>query len=170
MRTQQQIRDALGVAVNVGDVITIEDAKIIWPNFSGAKDQFNSEGDRNFNIHLTKKQADELTADGWNVKCKPARPEDEDGEERCVLKTTVNFDNRAPKIIGVGNLTRNRTQYDAGIAGLIDSATIINCDLSIVPYFWEVNGNIGLSAYLKTMYFVLQEDALDEKWAEESED
>lgn len=167
MATPEEIRNKLGCNIEVGEVVTIQNAKIIWPNFSGAADQFNSEGNRNFNIHLTKEQADQLAADGWNVKCKPARPDDEDGEERCVLEIKVNFGNKPPRIVSVGSLTRNRTEYHAGIAGLLDSADILEVDLSFVPYFWELkNGNIGVKAYLKTMYCVIAEDALDQKWAE----
>jgi hypothetical protein len=43
---------------------------------------------------------------------------------------------------------------------------MLRCDVSIVPYFWDVNGNIGVSAYLSRLYFEIQEDYLDEKWAE----
>lgn len=172
MATQQEIRDKLGVAIQVGDIITIENARILWPNFSGARDQYNAEGDRNFNIHLTRQEADEFARDGWNVKCKYPRPDEntDEQEERCVLKITVNFGVKPPKIIGVGSKTRNRTEYHAGIAGLIDSAEIVTCDISFVPYFWDVNGNMGVSAYLRSMYFVLREDDLDEKWAEAPEE
>lgn len=161
-----------GCSIRRGDVITIEDAKILWPNFSGAKDMYNAEGDRNFNLHLTKQQADELAADGWNVKCKLARPNDpdQDGEERCVLKVVVKFEVKPPKIVMVGSKTRNRTELGADIAGLMDSAELQTMDLSFVPYFWELkNGNCGVSAYLKTLYCVVTEDELDQKW-NESED
>lgn len=170
--TQQQIRDKLGVAVNVGDVVTMSPADILWPNFSGAADKFNSEGDRNFNLRLTKQEADQLAADGWNVKCKLARPDDpdQDGEERCVLKVTVKFTNKPPKIVMIGDKSKNRTDIHDGIAGLIDSAEIRTVDLSFVPYFWDVNGSIGMTAYLKTMYLVVVEDELDQKWAEEPEE
>jgi hypothetical protein len=168
-RTQQQIRDALGVAIKVGEVFTFEDATILWPNLSGAADKFNSEGDRNFNLRLTKQEADELAAVGWNVKCKLARPDDpdNDGEERCVLKVTVNFGNRPPKIVMIGSKTKSRTELGGDLAGLVDSAEIQTCDLSFTPYFWDVNGSIGVTAYLKTMYVVVVEDDLDQKWAEE---
>lgn len=170
--TQQQIRDKLGVAVNVGDVVTMAPADILWPNFSGAADKFNSEGDRNFNLRLTKQEADQLAADGWNVKCKLARPEDpdQDGEERCVLKVTVKFTNKPPKIFMIGDKSKNRTEILQVNAGLIDSADIKTVDLSFVPYFWDVNGGMGMTAYLKTMYMVIFEDELDQKWAEEVEE
>lgn len=170
--TQKQIRDQLGVSVDVEDIITMENADILWPNFSGSADKFNSEGDRNFNLRLTKAEADDLAAQGWNVKCKLARPDDpdQDGEERCVLKITVKFSNKPPKITMIGNKTKNRTQITEHTAGLVDSADIASVDLSFVPYFWKVNDGMGLTAYLKTMYVVVREDELDAKWAEEVTD
>lgn len=162
-----------GCSIRRGDVITVPNARILWPNFSGAADKYNAEGDRNFNLHLTKEQADELARDGWNVKCKFPRPEEDTDqqEERCVLKITVNFSGpKPPQITGIGSRSRNRTEYHAGIAGLIDSAEIVECDLSFVPYFWDVQGNIGVTAYLRKMYFVIREDELDEKWAAVAEE
>src|SRR4051812_41172099 len=87
------------------DAATIENARILWPNFSGAKDKYNAEGDRNFNLHVTKEQAEDLSALGWNVKCKFPRPEEDTDqqEERCVLKIKVNFGHKPPKIVGVGS-------------------------------------------------------------------
>lgn len=157
-----------GCKIGRSDVVTIEDARILWPNFSGAKDKYNAEGDRNFNLHLTKQQADDLSALGWNIKCKFPRPEEDTDqqEERCVLKINVKFDYKPPRIVGVGSRSRNRTEYHAGIAGLIDSAEIVKCDISFVPHFYDFNGNIGVNAYLKTMYFILREDELDQKWAD----
>lgn len=158
-----------GVNIKRGDVVTFENATILWPNLSGAADKFNTEGDRNFNLRLTKQEADDLAADGWNVKCKLARPNDpdQDGEERCVLKVTVNFGNKPPRIIMIGSKTKSRTELGPDLAGLVDAAEIQQCDISFVPYFWDVNGNIGVTAYLKTMYVVVVEDELDKKWAEE---
>ncbi len=169
-RTQQEIRDLLGVRVQVGEIVTISNAELLWPNFSGAKDKYNAEGDRNFNLRLSQELADELTADGWNVKCKLARPEDPDSGERCVLKVTVNFGNKPPKIIQRGSITRRETQLHEGIAGLMDSADIVTADVSFVPYFWDVNGSVGMTAYLKTLYCVIQEDELDLKWNSEDID
>lgn len=175
MATQQEIRDKIGCAVNVGDVITMQGVRILWPNFSGAADKYNSEGDRNFNLHLTATQADELAADGWNVKCKFPRPEEntDEQEERCVLKLTVKFRDRQgelkknpPQITVLGDKSRNRNTYGEDLVGLLDSAEIVEADLSFVPYFWETATGIGVSAYLRKLYVVIREDELDEKWAE----
>jgi hypothetical protein len=177
--TQQEIRDRLGCDISVGDVVTIQNAQILWPNFSGAADKYNSEGDRNFNLHLTRQQADELTRDGWNVKCKFPRPEEntDEQEERCVLKVTVKFRDRQgelkknpPQITMLGSRTRNRTMLGEDLVGLLDSSEIVEADLSMVPYFWETGTGIGVSAYLRKLYVVIREDELDEKWAEAPED
>lgn len=171
--TPQQIRDKIGCAIEVGDVITIENARILWPNFAGAADKYNTEGDRNFNLHLTTEQADELAADGWNIKCKFPRPDEntEDQEQRCVLKIVVKFGYRPPKITMIGDRSRNRTELTEGLAGLLDSAEIVQCDMSFVPHFYEITDtNYGVNAYLKTMYVVIREDELDTKWSENKEE
>lgn len=173
-KTQQQIRDELGCRIEVGDVFTIQNARILWPNFSGAGDKYNTEGDRNFNLHLTREQADELAAAGWNVKCKYPRPEEntDEQEERCVLKVTVKFRDRQgelrknpPQINMIGNRSRNRTMMGEDLAGLLDGCEIVEADISFVPYFWDTATGIGVSAYLRKLYVVIQEDELDEKWA-----
>lgn len=158
-----------GCNISRDDIVTIQDATIIWPNFSGEKNDMNAEGDRNFNIHLTKQMADDLTADGWNVKCKPARPDDEDQVERCVLKVTVKYTFRPPRIKMIGDKSRNETILTEDIVGLLDQADIKTVDLSFVPYFWTMfpgtaKETDGVTAYLKTMYVEVIEDELDEKW------
>jgi len=164
----------LGIKIARGEVVTVPDTdalpqRILWPNFSGAKTTFNSEGDRNFNIHLTKREADDLAADGWNVKCKAPRPDDEDQVERCVLKCKVNFNVRPPRIKMIGEKSRNETLLTEENVGLLDDAEIITADLSFVPYFYTMfegtpQETDGVSAYLKTMYVVIAEDELDMKW------
>ena len=159
-----------GCKIAKNDRITIENANIIWLNLSGNRTEYNAQGDRNFNIHLTQEQADQLAADGWNVKCKPARKEDPDSEDRCVLKVNVKFAYKPPRVVMVGNVTRKETLLDEELIGLLDDAEINKVDLVFVPYFWDIRGEVGVSAYLKTMYVEVIEDELELKWSHKEED
>jgi hypothetical protein len=59
-------------------ILQIDDAKIIFKNFEGRGDKFNREGDRNFSLLIQDPDtADALIREGWNVKIKDARDEDE---------------------------------------------------------------------------------------------
>jgi hypothetical protein len=170
----------LGIKIARGDVVVVQDddslrERILWPNFSGSKTPYNSEGDRNFNIHLTKKEADDLGAEGWNVKCKLPREDDEDQIERCVLKCKVGYKVNPPRVKMIGDKSRNETLLTQENIGLLDDADIATVDLSFVPYFYTMfegtpQETDGVAAYLKTMYVVVIEDELDMKWDELQKD
>lgn len=163
-----------GCNISRKDVITIENVEVIWPNLSGTKTDMNAEGDRNFNIVLTQQQADDLAADGWNVKCKKPREDDEEQVERCVLKITAKWKVRPPRIKMIGDKSRNETMLTEDLVGVLDDVDIKTCDLTFTPYFWNLfkgtpKEAIGVSAYVKTMYVEIIEDELDLKWAARKE-
>ena len=80
------------------DNVVIEDAHLIWKNFSGEETQFNRAGNRNFNVIIDDLDfADELSRLGWNVKRKEAR--DEGDDPYYVLACTVSYKIRPPKIV-----------------------------------------------------------------------
>ena len=61
------------------DILQIDNAHIIFRNFSGEASKFNREGDRNFALRIFDQDiADKLLDLGWNVKIKPPREEGED--------------------------------------------------------------------------------------------
>ncbi len=55
----------------------IEDARLIFRNFTGKEGQYNNEGARNFSVILTDDVAVEMLRDGWNVKYLEPREEGE---------------------------------------------------------------------------------------------
>lgn len=147
----------------------VEDARLIWKNFSGAPTPYNAEGGkRTFNVVLDKKTADEMAKDGWNVKCKPAGvPADEgdDGvdEEFCYIEVTVGYKIRPPKIVVITE--SGRTPLTEETVGTLDWADIRQVDLIAHASHWEVGGKSGIKAYLKSMFVTIEEDALEKKYA-----
>lgn len=56
----------------------VKKARILFPNFEGAEQDYNLLGKRNFKLMITKELADEMTSRGVNVRYREAR---EDGED-----------------------------------------------------------------------------------------
>lgn len=146
----------------VNENITIEDARLIFRNFSGEESKFNAKGKRNFCVLLDPKFAKKLEKDGWNIKWPPVR---EDGEERDpYIQVKVSFDNFPPKVVIISS--QGKSKLDADTVGTLDYAAIETADVIIRPYNYEVNGKKGVAAYLKSLYVTIQEDELDLKYSD----
>ena len=48
---------------------------------------------------------------------------------------------------------------------MVDLADMKNVDVLINPFEWNVNGNTGVKAYLKSIFITLNEDELELKYA-----
>ena len=130
------------------EILQIDDARIIYRNFSGTQSKFNREGDRNFAVIIPNSDiANKLIEKGWNVKIKPPR---EDGDEPFMyLPVKIKFNDRGPNIYLQTGKFRNRLDEES--VKCIDSIDISNVDLDIRPFDWEVNGKTGRTAYLQSM-------------------
>ena len=141
------------------DILQIDDARIIYRNFSGRGDKYNREGDRNFAVVIPDEEtANELANRGWNVKIKSPR---EDGDTPFMfLPIKVKFNDRGPNVyLKTGN---NQNRLDEESIGLIDNIDIIGVDLDVRPYDWEVNGKQGRTAYLQSMRVIQDVDRFAE--------
>lgn len=132
-------------------ILQIDNARIIYRNFAGAPSKFNREGDRNFAIIIEDQDiADALTEQGWNVKIKPPREEGDD--PFMFLPVKVKFNDRGPRVYLQNSLEgRNRVMLDEDAVGMLDHVDIINVDLDIRPFDWEVQGKPGRTAYLQSI-------------------
>ena len=150
-------------------ILQIDDARIIYRNFSGVGSKFNREGDRNFAVYIPDEDmANELKERGWNVKIKPPR---EDGDDPFMfLPVKIKFNDRGPSVYLVtGN---KKTPLNENTVSCLDDIDILSVDLDIRPYDWDVNGKTGRTAYLQSIWITQEVDRfasrmMDDEYPEE---
>ena len=144
--------------------LNIENAHIMFKNFSGKGDQFNRQGDRNFCIRIDDPElAQQLKAEGWNIR--QFRPDEDGNPGAYYIQVKVSYKVIPPKVFMIAG--KKKTLLDEDGIDTLDFAEIRSADVIITPYHWEVNGKSGVKAYLKTMYVVIEQDAFAAKYAEE---
>lgn len=140
----------------------IDGHQIIFKNFEGRGDKFNREGDRNFSLRIDDPNtADALIKEGWNVRIKEGRDEEEGPFMRLPIK--VKFTNYGPNVyLRTGD--RVNELDEEGIACL-DNIDIDSVNMDIRPYDWDVNGRTGRTAYLQSMEVVQRIDRFAARYA-----
>ena len=145
--------------------VMFEDARIIFRNFEGKPTTFKPAGGvRDFALVLDDAKAEAMIADGWNVKYLKAREDVEDSEPQPYIIVTVTYGAFPPRIVLI--TSRGKTVLTADSVNVLDAAEIEKLDLIIRPYNWEVHGNAGVKAYVKSMYVTLAEDELERKYSD----
>lgn len=147
------------------NILQIDDARIIFRNFSGAPSKFNREGDRNFAVIIPEQEiADALIAEGWNVKIKPPR---EDGDTPFMyLPVKIKFNDRGPRVyLKSGS---NIIRLDEESISCLDNVDIISVDLDIRPYDWNVNGMEGRTAYLRSIQVTQEVDRFYDQYEKQN--
>lgn len=139
----------------------IDGRDIIFKNFEGRGDKFNREGDRNFSLRFRDPEtADAVAKEGWNVRIKPARDEDEDDFMRLPIK--LKFTDYGPKVyLWSGN---NRVELDEESIGCLDNIEIDHVNMDVRPYNWTVNGRDGRTAYLQVLEVFQRTNRFEERY------
>ena len=143
--------------------INIEGATIIWKNFSGERDRFNP-GKRGFSVVIDDAvMADVLRQEGWNIKERPLQEGADPSEQEWTLPVKLNMNRYTQVWLIVGN---HKTLLDENTVAQLDVVDIIDCDISIRPYEWEMSGRTGITAYVDSMYVTIRENKFAEKYAD----
>lgn len=137
--------------------LMIEGAKILFTNFAGSRTRYNSEGGkREFSVALPLNLVEDLERDGWNVKFR----KNADGEldpERPYLGVKVSYKFRAPAIWLITGGHKQLLHEDT--VGTLDNITIKTADVVIHPSVYDVRGQQGISAYVKELYVVMDDES-----------
>lgn len=145
-------------------ILQIDEARIIYRNFSGAPSKFNREGDRNFAVVINDEEIkDALIEEGWNVKIKAPREEGDD--PFMYLPVKIKFNERGPKVYLKSGKATNRLDEES--VDCLDHVDIVSVDMDIRPYDWSVNGKTGRTAYLQSIWVTQEVDRFADRFAEE---
>ena len=145
-------------------ILQIDEARIIYRNFSGIGSKYNREGDRNFAVVIPNQElADALIEENWNVKIKP--PHDEDDTPFMYLPVKVKFNDRGPSIYLKTGTAMNKLDEES--VSCLDNVDILSVDLDVRPYDWDVNGKTGRTAYLQSICVTQEIDRFAERYSEE---
>lgn len=149
------------VSEKKNDTIEILGARTIFRNFMGKGDDYNREGARNFGVVLSKEQAEELSAIGWNVKQRPPREENED--PLYYLKMNLQFQTRGtpPRVVMVGS--KSKTPLSEATIDTLDHMVVKTVDVRFRAYEYSPG---KFSAYVVTLFAVIEEDDIEMRYAD----
>lgn len=160
------------VTITNRGIVQIDNAELIFKNFSGRGSMYNREGDRNFCIRIREQEiVDALLDEGFNVKIR--EPKEEGGDPFMYLKVNVKFHPKNSDLARLNpeayliNDRGRRIELDEESICMYDDIDILKVDLDLSGSNWAVNGREGRSAYLKKIYVTQEADRFAHRYAEE---
>ena len=147
--------------------VIMEDAHVLFRNFTGKEGMYNREGDRNFCVILDPEIAEAMAEDGWNIKQLKPREEGVPGD--FYIQVSVGYKGRPPRICLISS--QGRVDLTENEIEMLDWADVQRYDLIIRPYRWKIREGTpqeasGVKAYLKTLFVTINEDYLELKYAD----
>lgn len=151
--------------------VVMQGVKLIFRNFRGQEGKYNKPGERNFGVLLDPKIAEELAADGWNVKTLRPRDEEEEQNPQAWLPVEARYSTgRPPKIVLItagGTKKRKLEEDEVEDLDWLAPYQILNVDMIVRSRHWENDfGRSGVKAYLQSMYIEIEEDELEQKYSD----
>ncbi len=146
--------------------LILENATLLFKNFSGEAGRFNPPGNRNFCVIIPDELAQKLIEDGWNIRTLPAM--DDGTPLKYYTQVAVKYSpvNNAlnPKIVLVTE--RGKTVLNEANVNILDWADIKKVDIMIRPYHWSARGATGVKGYVNKMYVTVEEDEFEKKYGD----
>lgn len=147
-------------------LISLEDTNFIWrTNFSGdpERDSFGSDARQASIIIPDPVLAEEMIAEGYNVKVtKPREGEEEGFEPRYYIAIKVNFDSFNPPRIYLVSGDADPLLLDEESIDILDRCQVLNVNATLNPYENPRTGRKSL--YVRTMY--VEQDIEDDPFAQ----
>ena len=152
--------------------LIIDDARIIFRNFSGTESKYNRKGDRNFALVIDSQEiCDALIKDvnkygvSWNVKIRPPR---EEGDTPFIyLPVKVRFNDRGPAVYLKTGESINKLDEES--VAILDDIDIRSVDLDIRPYDDIINERPFRAAYLQSIHVVQEIDRFAARYTDNEE-
>ena len=159
--------------IDVPEKAELKGYKITFKNFTGRESAngYNRAGNRNFNVILDDDTAQQMLADGWNVRIK----EFDDGSHRNTLQVAVRYDIERfrPTIYMVSPKSNGKylkRALNEDTVTELDSATVVSANMILNPSPWHnAMGGGGIKAYLTLGYFVIEKDPFEDDFPTDDE-
>ena len=157
--------------------LVVYGARIIYRNFEGREVKLpdgrviNEKGNRNVCLIIPPDILDNVREVGWNIKPKKKKSEDEEDLFYLPIKANYHKSDDGNRVFGpIASLitSRGQTRLTEETIGQLDWARIKNVDICVRGKFWppsRISPEGCVAAYLKSIYVTIQEDALEEKYA-----
>lgn len=133
---------------------SLEDVEITYKNFSGRATDHTPEGNRTFGIVIRHEDVvNEMFRDGWRLKCIPGSGESHPDVHYLPIHLWYR---RLPPYVTMKNNDGNSYLSESEIY-ILDELDLMYADIDVVGYHWEVNGNRGVKAVLRTLSVAVDE-------------
>lgn len=156
MSLMSQAKESKFAVLQNGD-IAIEHAVLIWRNFEGRPSKFTPQpGRRSVCVVLTEEQGLALREQGWNVKSRP--PRDEDDDSLYYTEIMVNLASKYPPKVFLCTESggkKSMVRLDETDIKTLDDCELENVDLVIHPYEHGItSGGSTIKGYLRSLYAI----------------